>query len=132
MFTDYAHHPTEIRATLAAAREAFPRKRIVAVLEPHHSDRLNQLFNEFKNAFSDADKVMLLPIYKVLGRDEKSYKNDSQALVRAMGDKNAIYASSFQRAFSLLDKDFQDPQTVIFFMSAGNLDSNVRDFVGSQ
>lgn len=127
--TDYAHHPTEIRATLAAAREAFPRKRIVAVLEPHHSDRLSQLFQEFAAAFSDADKVILLPVYKVLGRDGKNYTKDSHALVRAMKREHAIYAPSFRSAFSILGKDFQDPQTVIIFMSAGSLDSNVRDFV---
>ena len=131
VFTDYAHHPTEIRATLAAAREAFPKKKIVAVLEPHHSDRLNQLFKEFKNAFFDADRVVLLPVYKVLGRDEEDYAKDSSALVRAMKNRNVLYAPSFSRVFLLLNSDFKDLNTVIFFMSAGNLDSEVRGFVGS-
>ena len=59
---DYAHHPVEIAAVLAAAREAFPR-RIIAVVQPHRYTRLQYLFEEFCTAFNDADEVIVSPVY---------------------------------------------------------------------
>jgi len=59
---DYGHHPTEIRATLAAARESRPRK-IHVVFQPHRYSRTLDLLDEFAGAFGDADTVIVLPIY---------------------------------------------------------------------
>jgi UDP-N-acetylmuramate--alanine ligase len=59
---DYAHHPTEIRATLAAARGAFPG-RVIAVFQPHLYSRTRDLLDEFANAFKQADLVLIAPIY---------------------------------------------------------------------
>jgi UDP-N-acetylmuramate--alanine ligase len=59
---DYGHHPTEIRATLAAAREAS-HGRIHVVFQPHRYTRTRDLLDEFGAAFTDADTVVVLPIY---------------------------------------------------------------------
>jgi UDP-N-acetylmuramate--alanine ligase len=59
---DYGHHPTEIRATLAAARECG-HKRIHVVFQPHRYSRTLDLLDEFGTAFVDADTVIVLPIY---------------------------------------------------------------------
>jgi len=59
---DYGHHPTEIRATLAAAREAF-QGRIHVVFQPHRYTRTRDLLDEFGGAFADADSLVVLPIY---------------------------------------------------------------------
>jgi UDP-N-acetylmuramate--alanine ligase len=59
---DYGHHPTEIRATLAAARECGHR-RIHVVFQPHRFSRTHDLLEEFADAFRDADSVIVLPIY---------------------------------------------------------------------
>jgi UDP-N-acetylmuramate--alanine ligase len=59
---DYAHHPAEVRATLAAARAAFKR-RIVAIFQPHRFTRVRDLFDEFLGAFDDAGALFLLDIY---------------------------------------------------------------------
>ena len=59
---DYAHHPAEVRATLAAARAAFKR-RVVAVFQPHRFTRVRDLFDEFLGAFDDAGVLFLLDIY---------------------------------------------------------------------
>jgi len=59
---DYGHHPTEIRATLAAARELGPG-RIYVVFQPHRYSRTHDLMDEFSEAFRDADRVIVLPIY---------------------------------------------------------------------
>ena len=59
---DYGHHPTEIRATLAAARECGHR-RIHVVFQPHRFSRTLDLLEQFSGAFKDADTVIVLPIY---------------------------------------------------------------------
>ena len=59
---DYAHHPTEIRAVLAAAREGA-EGRVIAVMQPHRFTRLQSLMDEFQNAFNDADVVFVTPVY---------------------------------------------------------------------
>jgi UDP-N-acetylmuramate--alanine ligase len=59
---DYGHHPTEIRATLAAARECG-YKRIHVVFQPHRYTRTSDLMDHFAGAFTDADEVFVLPIY---------------------------------------------------------------------
>ena len=60
---DYAHHPTEIRATLAAARQRFPGRRLWAVWQPHTFSRTKLLIDEFAKSFVDADRVVGLDIY---------------------------------------------------------------------
>jgi len=59
---DYAHHPTEIRAVLAAAREGA-QGRVIAVMQPHRYTRLHSLMDEFQSAFNDADVVFVTPVY---------------------------------------------------------------------
>src|SRR5206468_13123382 len=59
---DYGHHPTEIRAVLAAAREGA-QGRVIAVVQPHRYTRLQALMEEFQNAFNDADVVFVTPVY---------------------------------------------------------------------
>jgi UDP-N-acetylmuramate--alanine ligase len=83
VFDDYAHHPTEIKATLAAFREKFPHSPLFCIFQPHQAKRLNILFKDFVGAFDVADIVFILPLYKVLGRDEK-FAHDSAALVKVM------------------------------------------------
>lgn len=83
VYDDYAHHPTEIKATLGAFREKFPHSPLFCIFQPHQAKRLNLLFKDFAGAFDAADIVFILPLYKVLGRDEK-FAHDSAALVKVM------------------------------------------------
>lgn len=62
IFDDYGHHPTEIRAVLKAAKETSKGK-IIAIIQPHRYSRLNNLFNEFVDCVSDAEIVVVLPVY---------------------------------------------------------------------
>jgi len=75
---DYAHHPTEIRAVLAAAREGATG-RVIAVMQPHRYTRLQSLMDEFQNAFNDADVVFVTPVYAA--GEEPIEGMDSNALV---------------------------------------------------
>ncbi len=60
---DYGHHPAEIKATLAAARQGWPERRIVVAFQPHRYSRTHELFNEFVTAFYDADVLVLTDVY---------------------------------------------------------------------
>jgi UDP-N-acetylmuramate--alanine ligase len=60
---DYGHHPAEIKATLSAARQGWPERRIVAAFQPHRYSRTKELFNEFVTAFYDADVLVLTDVY---------------------------------------------------------------------
>jgi UDP-N-acetylmuramate--alanine ligase len=60
---DYGHHPTEIRATLAAAKEAFAQRRTVVIFQPHRFSRVKELFDEFCRAFHQADLLFVTEIY---------------------------------------------------------------------
>jgi UDP-N-acetylmuramate--alanine ligase len=87
---DYAHHPTEIRAVLAAAREAASSSigpdgapgRVIAVMQPHRFTRLQSLMGEFENAFNDADIVFVTPVYPA--GEEPIEGVDSEALVAGL------------------------------------------------
>jgi UDP-N-acetylmuramate--alanine ligase len=87
VYDDYAHHPTEIKATLAAFREKFPKSKIVCVFQPHQAKRLQALFREFVTAFNDADITVLIPFYKVAGRDRMDSRFTSQTLAAAIQKK---------------------------------------------
>ena len=63
LINDYAHHPTEIKATLDAAHDRFPNARIWAVWQPHTYSRTRLLYNEFTQAFTKADKVIVMDVY---------------------------------------------------------------------
>jgi UDP-N-acetylmuramate--alanine ligase len=60
---DYAHHPTQIIGVLKAARQRFPGRRLIAAWEPHTFSRVKALYTDFMQAFGNADKVVILPIY---------------------------------------------------------------------
>lgn len=63
IYDDYAHHPTEIKATLDAAASKFGKDNVVAVFQPHRFTRLQSLWNEFKGAFSNAGRVIVTDVY---------------------------------------------------------------------
>ncbi len=66
---DYGHHPTEIKATLAAARTRFPGRRVWAVFQPHTYSRVKALLDDFAQAFGNADRVVVTDIYASRERD---------------------------------------------------------------
>lgn len=63
VYDDYAHHPSEIQATLAGAREKWSNKKIIVIFQPHLYSRTKLLLNEFAFSFKEADQIFILPIY---------------------------------------------------------------------
>src|ERR1700761_6422699 len=92
---DYGHHPTEIRATLNAARESG-FQRVHVIFQPHRYTRTRDLMDEFATAFDDADTAQVLDIYAA--SEEPIAGVDSQSLVRAIGRDQVQYAPSFEDA----------------------------------
>ena len=98
---DYAHHPTEIRAVLSAAREGA-EGRVIAVMQPHRYTRLEALMEDFQNAFNDADVVMVTPVYAAGEEPIEGVNSDALAeglrahghrMVRAVSDVDDLCRS---------------------------------------
>jgi UDP-N-acetylmuramate--alanine ligase len=85
---DYGHHPTEIAATLAAARNAWPGRRIVVVFQPHRYTRTRNLLDEFANVLSTCDALLLTQVYPA--GEEPITGADGKALVRAVRARSAV------------------------------------------
>lgn len=71
LIDDYAHHPTEIKATLRTIRQQFPGRRVWCVFQPHSTHRTKSLFDDFSTAFRDCDQLILTDIYLVAGRESR-------------------------------------------------------------
>jgi UDP-N-acetylmuramate--alanine ligase len=117
---DYAHHPTEIRAVLAAAREGA-EGRVIAVVQPHRFTRLHSLMEEFQSAFNDADVVLVAPVYAA--GEEPIEGVDSNALVeglRAHGHRMVSGVNDFDGLCAAL-RDLAADGDIIICMGAGDI-----------
>ncbi len=124
IISDYAHHPTEVRATLRAAREKFPKKEIWCIFQPHQYQRTYYLFKDFVEVLKKApvDKLIISDIYTVAGRERKEVmrKVSSEKLVEAIKKENAIYIPSFQEIKKYLKENLKGGE-VIIIMGAGDI-----------
>jgi UDP-N-acetylmuramate--alanine ligase len=117
---DYAHHPTEIRAVLAAAREGA-QGRVIAVMQPHRFTRLQSLMDEFQNAFNDADVVFVTPVYPA--GEEPIEGVDSTALVdglRAHGHRMVRVVGDLEELCGEL-RDLAADGDMVICMGAGDI-----------
>jgi UDP-N-acetylmuramate--alanine ligase len=114
---DYGHHPTEIVATLKAARECGYRKLHV-VFQPHRYSRTRDLLQEFARAFDEADSVEVLDIYAA--SEEPIAGVGAQALVAAIGRRQVAYAESFEQAAETAAAQASDGDAVLT-LGAGNV-----------
>lgn len=115
---DYAHHPTEIRVNLEAARLRYPEHQIWAIWQPHTFSRVQQFWRGFITAFAGADRVLITPIFAA--REAPIEGINSRALVAAMSATgSAAYAPDFDDAVAILSRDARAPAVVLIF-SAGN------------
>ncbi|MCP6719777.1 MAG: UDP-N-acetylmuramate--L-alanine ligase [Patescibacteria group bacterium] len=124
VYDDYAHHPTEIKASLQGFREKFPKKKIICVFQPHQAHRLKNLFKEFTTAFQEVDYLILLPIYQVAGRDKvhKGYtsKDLAEKIKKRKLDVSYLPSPTRLRA-EILNPKFEIRNSVIVMMGAGDI-----------
>ncbi len=122
---DYAHHPTEIRATLKAARARFGDRRIVCVFQPHTYSRTKFLFNEFTTAFGDADEVVITDIYAA--READTLGMSAADLATAIQHPNVRYIGDLSDVAET-ERGRLQPGDVLMTVGAGDVD-RVGDLV---
>ncbi len=126
---DYGHHPTEIRATLNGAKLGWPRRRLVAVFQPHRYTRLFHLKAEFAIAFNQADVLILTDVYPA-GEDPIPGV-DGQALfdeVVRFGHKDVQFAPDFRDIPARL-REIVRPDDIVVVLGAGNINRIIPDFI---
>ena len=117
---DYGHHPTEVKATLAAARQVW-KGRLIVVFQPHRFTRTKALFEEFTQAFGDADILIINDIYPA--SEEPIAGVNSQVLgeaIRKAGHRNVEYIAQAEDTIEFLLKTLKPKDTVIT-LGAGSI-----------
>jgi UDP-N-acetylmuramate--alanine ligase len=122
LFDDYAHHPSEIRVTLTAARLRAKGMRIVAVFQPHRYSRTKAFLAEFAQAFTEADQVVITDIYSA--GEQNPGDIDAHTLSRAIAEyqPQVTYQPNLDAVESFL-RDFLQPNDLVIFLGAGNLNT---------
>ncbi|MDP2705851.1 MAG: cyanophycin synthetase, partial [bacterium] len=130
LYDDYAHHPTEIKATLTGAKDKFPDSKIICVFQPHQTKRLKLLFRDITESFNDADILILLPPYQVAGRDNDDLQYNSEALFKAIQKKSPKKEIYYLQSPANLKKIIEEKvisrkllvkKFVLIMMGAGNI-----------
>ncbi len=123
VISDYAHHPAGVGATIQAAKELYPGKKILFVFQPHQKDRTLKLLNEFAEVLKKADDLVLSEIYEVAGRNETAKKVSSLDLVSEilkLRDINIAYGASLKETEKILRKMLPYYRAVVI-MGAGDI-----------
>jgi UDP-N-acetylmuramate--alanine ligase len=120
---DYAHHPTEIRATLSAAQARYPGKRIWACWQPHTYTRVQTLFDEFVISFNHADEVLVSEIY---ASREAKQDLSAEEVVKAMRHPSAHFIASLDDLRDYLLENLRSGD-VLLVLSAGDADRVSRE-----
>ncbi len=123
IISDYAHHPSEIRAVINTAKHESDH--VIAVFEPHTYSRTASLLNEFANAFSEADTVIILPTYSARENPEKGV--DSEKLYFELMHKEKYYLNDYAQCAALI-KNIARAGNIVLLLGAGNID-NMRDML---
>jgi UDP-N-acetylmuramate--alanine ligase len=117
---DYGHHPTEIAAVLKAAQKVTKGK-VIAVVQPHKYSRLHDLFKEFSTCFTDADRLILAPVY---GAGEKPLKNISHTTLATEVRKHfkgKVHTIDSEAELPALIQEAARPGDYVIFLGAGNI-----------
>ena len=115
---DYAHHPTEIRVNIEAARLRYPERQICAVWQPHTYSRIQTFWSGFVSAFDGADQVIVTPIYAA--REAPLKGVTGEALAEAISSRRpAFYSPTFDDVVEMLNRSAKAPAVVLIF-SAGD------------
>ena len=126
---DYAHHPTEVKATLEAARNGWPKRRLVAVFQPHLYSRTQQLYQEFGISFFDSDIAVITDIYPAR---EEPIEGVTGALIsdtaKEYGHQNMHYVQDKNELANRL-LEITRPGDIVITMGAGDIYKYGEDFI---
>ncbi|MFH1427854.1 MAG: histidine phosphatase family protein, partial [Patescibacteria group bacterium] len=128
VYSDFGHHPTEIKVTMEAAREKFPGQRILLIYQPHMFTRTKALFDDFVKVLknSPADKTFVMDIYP--SREKDLGLTSSKQLVDSINKASVQYIGNTDETLKKLKPEIK-PEDIIFFMSAGDTDKLARELV---
>src|SRR3989339_2058190 len=128
IYDDYAHHPTEIKASLEALRELYPvgQKKITVLFQPHLYSRTKALFNDFARCFKGADNIYLLPIFFARENKDESISSEKLASAISLAGEKAKAFSDFSGAEDFIKKLNLRKNDVFVTMGAGEA-SKVAD-----
>lgn len=120
---DYGHHPTEVEATILAARQSYPDKRLVMVFQPHRYSRTKDLYDDFVSVLNEVDILLLLDVYSagedlVVGADSRSLCHS----IRQRGKLDPIHIKDAEQLQQILADLLQDGD-VVLTQGAGNVGS---------
>ena len=134
---DYAHHPSEIRATLAAAqvqRQAVlpsgRSRRVVAVFQPHRYSRTATLLDEFATAFADVDRLLVTDIYSAGETNTANIQGEQVAQAIAQHQPNTEYYSTLEGIKQTLETSLT-PGDIVIFLTAGNLNQIIPEVMAA-
>ncbi|MEO0430315.1 MAG: UDP-N-acetylmuramate--L-alanine ligase [Cyanobacteria bacterium J06656_5] len=135
---DYAHHPSEIKVTLAAAKvksteilPAVSQRRVVAVFQPHRYSRITTLLQEFATAFGDADQVIVTDIYSAGEANASGITGEDVTSTIGEHHTQATYGATLDDVKSKLASMLQ-PGDLVIFLTAGNLNQVIPDVMEYQ
>jgi UDP-N-acetylmuramate--alanine ligase len=120
---DYAHHPREIRATIQAAKEEYPERKILAVFQPHMHNRTLALYDDFTESFSGLDQLIVLDVYDARN-DTETEIVDLPAFIldiKKRSNVNVVHGGTLDNCEKILHTQELSPQHVLLFMGAGDI-----------
>ncbi len=128
---DYAHHPSEIRATLEAVRAGWPQRRLVVVFQPHRFSRTRDLYDDFVNVLSKIEHLIMLHVYPagespIVGADSRSLCRS----IRNLGQQDPILVADNAELREILKKQLR-PDDILLTMGAGSIGNLVADLLKS-
>jgi UDP-N-acetylmuramate--alanine ligase len=131
VYSDFGHHPTEIKTTMQAAREKFPDAYIWLIFQPHMFSRTKSLFKEFVTVFKDlpVNQALIMDIYP--SREVDNGLVSSKELVEAIDSGKVDYLENMEELKKILNDEIR-PGDIIFFMGAGDIDQMARELVKVQ
>ncbi|MBI3379882.1 UDP-N-acetylmuramate--L-alanine ligase [Candidatus Gottesmanbacteria bacterium] len=121
LYDDYAHHPSEIKATLSAVKGWFPKMRVIVIFQPHTYSRTKALLKEFGKSFYDADIALICDIYpSAREKFDNSINSNMLAAEANKFKKNSFYSQSKSEVIDFLDKNVKTGDLIIT-MGAGDI-----------
>jgi UDP-N-acetylmuramate--alanine ligase len=130
VYDDYAHHPTELRATLSGLREFYPDKTIVAIFESHTYSRTATLFDDFAKATALADTFYFLPIYAAREENTAGVSIKELAVKSLEHNPHTSYVPTYEAMIDTLKQTTTD-KDVIVFLGAGNITKLATELLSS-
>ncbi|MEZ6044734.1 MAG: cyanophycin synthetase [Planctomycetaceae bacterium] len=123
MIDDYAHHPTAVAKTLAAARRQFPNRRLWTVYQPHQASRTTMLESDFVEALSLADQVIIAHTFAAREGTDGTEDRTAVQLAEKLSERNVetLYCGSLDQLIESLD-DALRPGDILLTMGAGDID----------